>query len=129
MQKKKCVGIWMDHSTANLIDYDQSGENQTIESDFTHRRKVEALNRSEHIMHNKEQQMNEAFYKEIAAEILNYDHVVLFGPTNAKNELNNILDKDLHYVDIKIDVESADKMSDNEQMAFVRNHFDENGNS
>lgn len=75
-------------------------------------------------MHNKEQQFHEAFYKKIADEILKYDHVLLFGPTNAKMELHNLLNKDIHFKNIKIDIESADKMTDNEQYAFVRKHFE-----
>jgi len=31
--------------------------------------------------------MHEANYKEIADEILKYDNVLLFGPTNAKTKL------------------------------------------
>lgn len=85
--------------------------------------KQEVLHRSEYTMHNKRQQMQEAYYKEIADEIVKYDQVLLFGPTNAKTELNNYLNKDLHFKDIKIDVEPADKMSDNEKAAFVKNHF------
>ena len=86
--------------------------------------KEEALSKGETTMHNKEQQMHEAYYKTIADEILNYDQVVLFGPTNAKSELYNYLNKDLHFKDIKIDVESADNMTDNEKDAFVRNYFE-----
>lgn len=78
-------------------------------------------------MHNKRQQMHEAFYKGISDEILKYDHVLLFGPTNAKSELHNLLNKNFNFRDIKIDVESADKMTDNEKGAFVRNYF-ENSN-
>ena len=74
-------------------------------------------------MHNKEQQMDEAYYKKIGAAILNYQHVLLFGPTHAKSELHNYLKKDLHFKDIKIDVESTDKMTDNEKDAYVKNHF------
>ena len=74
-------------------------------------------------MHNKEQHMTDSFYKEIADKILKYDNVLLFGPTNAKKELHNFLNKDLHFKDINIDIESADKMTDNEKEAFVENHF------
>jgi hypothetical protein len=35
----------------------------------------------------------------------------------------NYLNKDLHFKDIVIDVEPADKMTDNQLDAFVRNHF------
>ncbi|MEZ4884552.1 MAG: hypothetical protein R3E32_07500 [Chitinophagales bacterium] len=124
MNTKKNLGIWMDHSTANLIDVNTKKSNHSISSQFTHNTKEEVLNRSEYIMHNKEEQMNEAYYKEIADEILKYDHVLLFGPTNARLELHNYLNKDLHFKDIKIDIESADKMTENEQFAFVRKHFD-----
>jgi stalled ribosome rescue protein Dom34 len=41
-------------------------------------------------LHSKRQQMNEAYYKEIAAVILKYDNVILFGPTNAKTELHSV---------------------------------------
>ena len=58
--------------------------------------------------------MHEAYYKEISDEILIFNHVLLFGPTNAKVELQNYLNKDLHFKDIKIDIEPADKMTDNE---------------
>jgi stalled ribosome rescue protein Dom34 len=129
MHTKKYLGIWMDHSTANLIALKGAIKSHTIESEFTHDTKVDALHRSENLMHNKEQQLHEAYYKGIAAEILKYDHVLLFGPTNAKSELHNYLNKDLHFKDIKIDIESADKMTDNEQSAFVRNHFETTGKS
>ena len=75
-------------------------------------------------MHNKEQQLHEAYFKEISEVILNYDHVLLFGPTNAKSELHNYMNKDLHFKDIIVDIESADKMTDNEKEAFVRKHFE-----
>lgn len=117
------LGIWMDHSTAHLIDPQAEENNRTITSDFTSETKTETLNRSESTMHNKEQQMNWAYYKKIAVQVLKYYRVLLFGPTNAKVELRNYLEKDLHFKDVKIDVEPADKMTTNEQRAFVTNHF------
>ena len=122
METKNNIGIWMDHSTAHLIDIN-SKINHSINSEFTFNTKEEALSRSESLMHNKRQQMHEAYYKEIADEILKYNHVLLFGPTNAKVELHNYLNKDLHFKNIKIDIEPADKMTDNEKDAFVKNHF------
>ena len=123
MKTKNNLGIWMDHSTAHLIDLN-SNINHSINSEFTFNTKEEALSRSESLMHNKRQQMHEAYYKEISDEILKFNHVLLFGPTNAKVELQNYLNKDLHFKDIKIDIEPADKMTDNEKNAFVKNHFE-----
>jgi stalled ribosome rescue protein Dom34 len=124
MKLQKTLGIWMDHANANLLDLYAKKNNHTIVSEFTFDVKEEALDRSESLMHNKEQQMHEAYYKEIAEQILKYDNVLLFGPTNAKTELHNYLNKDLHFKDIKIDIEAADKMTDNEKEAFVKNHFE-----
>lgn len=123
MEKNK-LGIWMDHSSAELIDNNSSKKEQIIESEFDFETKEEALSRSEDIMQNKRQQMHKAYYQKIADEIVNYDQVLLFGPTNAKKELHNFLNKDLHFKDIIFDIETADKMSDNEKKAFVKNHFE-----
>lgn len=125
MNNQKQLGIWMDHSTANLIDLDSNKGTKTISSEFTFDTKEEALRRSEKIMHNKRQQMHESFYKNIGSQILKYKHVLLFGPTNAKVELHNFIKKDVNYKDITIDVESADKMTDNEKVAFVKKHFND----
>tara|TARA_B100000809_G_C15140796_1_gene533234 strand:- start:7030 stop:7401 length:372 start_codon:yes stop_codon:yes gene_type:complete len=123
MKTKKKLGIWMDHSTANLIDL-TSNKHIQILSKFTFDTKEEALNRSEIVMHNKRQQMHEAYYKKIADVILKYNDVLLYGPTNAKTELQNYLNVDLHFKDIKIEVKSADNMTDNQQVAFVKNYFE-----
>ena len=123
METQKKLGIWMDHATAQLIDLISDKKGQVISSDFTFETKEEALSRSENVMHNKRQQMQEAYYKKIANAILNYNHVLLFGPTNAKTELHNYLNKDSHFKKLQIDVEAADKMTDNEKDAFVKKHF------
>lgn len=124
MEINKNLGIWMDHSEAEIIDINKESNRSSIKSKFTSDTEDAAIHKGEHLMHNKEQQMHEAYYKDIASQILKYDHVLLFGPTNAKTELHNYLNKDLHFKDIKIDIEPADKMTVNEKFAFVRNHFE-----
>lgn len=121
---KKRLGIWMDHSTAHIIEFstDQM-EIQTLNSKFTHEEKEESLGKSEQLMHNKEQHLQAEFYKEISEVIKNYDEVLLFGPTNAKTELHNILKENHHFDKIKIETASSDKMTENQQYAFVKEHF------
>jgi len=116
----------MDHSIAHLIDTNPKRNMRSIETKFSFEIKEEVLSRSEYTMHNKEQQLHEEYYKRIGEEILKYDHVLLFGPTKAKVELYNYLNKDLHFKDIKMDIEPADKMTDNEKVAFVKKHFGTN---
>ena len=123
MEDKKNLGIWMDHSSAHLFDLKSEKNNKNIASAFNFKTKEETLNKSESGMHNKRQQLHEAFYVQIADEILNYNHVLLFGPTNAKTELKNYLKQDLHFKDIEISTEPADKMTENEKVAFVREYF------
>lgn len=123
MESTKKIGIWMDHSTAELIALNVDGKQQYIQSNFSFNEKEEALRKGEKHMHNKEQQMHQAYYKEIADEILNYGHVLLFGPTDAKLELHNYLSKDRHFKDVQMDIETTDKMTDKQKEAFVKNHF------
>jgi stalled ribosome rescue protein Dom34 len=123
IESNKCLGIWMDHSVANLIDLSAGLNKHSISSDFTFETKEEALSRSEFTMHNKQEQMQTAYYKKISDEIVKYNHVLLFGPTNAKTELHNYLNKDLHFKDIQIDIESGDKMTEKQQFAFVKKYF------
>jgi stalled ribosome rescue protein Dom34 len=124
MENQKKIGIWMDHSTANFINLDKEKYNFSIQSKFTFNDKEAALRRSESLMHNKENQMHETYFKEIGHKILKYQHILIFGPTQAKTELLNFLKKDLHYKNIQIDVKSADKMTENEKRSFVWLHFE-----
>lgn len=118
------IGIWMDHSIAHLIELtSEPGEIKTVESTFTHQEKMRSLNKSESSMHNKEQREQNSYFKELGDIIKNYDEVLLFGPTSAIDELANTLRADSHFEKIKIDVKSADKMTDNQKQAFVRDYF------
>ncbi len=124
MKTKKYIGIWMDHATAHLMEFTSDPiETKTIESKFTHQVKEESLRKSENIMHNKEQHQQSEYYKKLGEVIKNYDGVILFGPTNAKDELYNILKADHNFEKIKIEVKQADKMTENQQHAIVREYF------
>jgi hypothetical protein len=74
-------------------------------------------------MHNQEQHEQSAFYKEVGAVMRNYDRVLLFGPTDAKTELLNIVRADHRFEKIGIDVEETDKMTPSEQQRFIHDHF------
>ena len=74
-------------------------------------------------MHNKEQHEQADYYNNLGGIIKNYDSVLLFGPTEAKVELYNVLKSDLRFAKIKINVKQADKMSEKQQHAFVREYF------
>ncbi len=121
------LGIWMDHSNANLIKFTNNPV-ETIHVDDRHVEKensthISSENTSESNNHNKEQQHQHSFYTKLGDVIKEYDEVVLFGPTEAKLELYNILKADHHFDKIKIETQTAVKMTENQQHAFVKEYF------
>ncbi|QEC70101.1 hypothetical protein FRZ67_01690 [Panacibacter ginsenosidivorans] len=114
----------MDHSIAYLMEYSSDTINtKVIRSKFTHFSKEQSLEKSEHLMHNKEQQQQWAYYHELGEDIKKFDEVFLFGPTDAKAELFNILKKDHHFDKMKIEVSQSYNMTENQRHAFVKAHF------
>jgi len=124
MKSKKQLGVWMDHSVAYLLEL-AKGEitTKTLESTPAFPERVPNLRLNESLMNNKEQNEVSELFKKISTVIKDYDEVLLFGPTNAKTELFNILKEDRHFEKIKIDVKPADKMTENQQQDFVKEFF------
>lgn len=114
----------MDHSSAHVMEFTAEPIATTvIESAFTAQTKEKSMEKSEHLMHNKEQQQQSAYFKKISTVMKMYDRVLLFGPTNAKLELYNLLQADEQFKKVSIEVLQADKMTPAQEHAFVRNHF------
>lgn len=124
MTTTKNIGIWMDHSVAHMMELNHDKIiTSIIKSDFTHQEKEHSLSKNENLMHNKEQHQQSKYYSTIKDVAKNYENIVLFGPTTAKNELLNLMKADHHFEKIKIETIQADKMTENQQHAFVKNHF------
>ena len=124
MTTTKRLGIWMDHASAHIMELANGRiEHRTIVSEFTHEEKEKSFSHSENVMHNKEQHKQSEFYKELGDAVRNYDEVVLFGPTDAKAELYNMLREDHRFEKIKMEIKPADKMSDVERHTFVKDYF------
>ncbi len=124
MTPLKKAGIWMDNASAHTFEFtDEAHKVETVESEFTSQVRGEVLSKGESHMHNKEQNKQSEFYKKLSKYILQYDEVLLFGPTNAKSELLNLLKEDHRYEKIKIEIKQSEKMSDNQMEAFVRDHY------
>ena len=118
------IAVWLDHTSATVLEYIAGTEESVVvHSNFTHAAKESSLASSERDMHNEENHDAIAFHKALAELILPYQQVLLFGPTTAKNELFNALKKDHHFDQKKIEVLSADKMTENQMHAFVKKYF------
>jgi hypothetical protein len=130
MKINKKIGVYLNYQTAHIIEFaNQPLETKTIESDFTHEDKLETLNKGEKTMHHKEQHEQAAYFKKISDAIRDYDEVVLFGPTKAKDELHNVLKADNHFAKIDFNVQKTDDMSEKEQEHFVNNFFSKKSNN
>jgi len=124
MTTQKSLGIWMDHLHAHIMEFTTDPiETTTVESKFTHQEKEKTLKKGENLMHDKEQHEENDYYRELGKIIRDYNDVLLFGPTDAKVELFNLLRKDHRFADIVIEIKQADKMTENQQHAFVRDYF------
>ncbi len=125
MKISKNLGIWMDHSSAFVMDY----SNDKVETNVIHAHKVvvkkdKRIAKSESQEHNIENQHQADYYKKLSEAIKGYTHVLLFGPTQAKVELKNILREYHHYDKVDIVIKQTDKMTEHQKTEFVRNHFD-----
>ncbi len=124
MVEIKRLGVWMDHSSAHLVEFGEAPkEPYIIVSTFTHQEKKHSIAKSESLMHHKEQHRQSEYYNQIAAVIRDYQEVMLFGPTDAKAELANIIKGDHLFEHIKIGIKQTDKMTQNQQKAFVKEYF------
>jgi hypothetical protein len=124
MTIEKKLGIYLDHANAHLVEYiNGTNESKMIGSKFTHEEKEQSLGKSENLMHNKEEHEQAEYYKAIAEAIRHYDYVLLFGPSQAKAELHNILNADHRFAKIRIEVRPGDKMTETQIHTFVRDYF------
>lgn len=77
MMKTNPIGIWTDHSNAQLIVFKSGAiETKIIDYEFTHEDKRDTLHKGQKAMHHKEQHEELAYYKAIAAEIKQYHEVL-----------------------------------------------------
>lgn len=132
---EKKIGVWLDHHHAHFIEV--NGEDvitQTIESGFTrHEREVgegatgsrfgQHSTNNENNRNNRIQNELKGYYKLITDRLAGYDHVLLFGPTTAKNELYNYINERKSFANKRIEIKNSDKLTENQLKAVVRNHF------
>ena len=124
MKLTKQLGIWMDHSIAHLMELkNDTIISKTIESQPNPRVKEQNMDKDESHMLKKEQNQLSAYFKKLSADIKDYEEVILFGPTEAKNELLNLLKNNHQFEKIKIAVRSADKMTEIQRNTFVKEYF------
>ena len=124
MKNIKQLGIWMDHSNAYMMELtNDTIVANNIVSELADPEAEFNFYKGEKLIHKKEQNLQLRYYKKLGETIKKYQEVVLFGPTDAKNELLNLLKNDHLFENIKIEVMNSDKMTDSQMQTFVREYF------
>lgn len=127
MKNIKKLGVWMDHTIAHMIVLNNNSvASNTIESHSLQGEK-QNFGKDESLKHNTEQDQLSDYFKRLSAVIKDYQEVILFGPTNAKTELFNLLKEDNQFNNIKIEIETTDYLTDNQMLVFVKEHFEKVG--
>jgi hypothetical protein len=124
MKNIKRLGIWMDHSDAFLMELTNDMIlTSRVFSDLSNQETEFDIYKGEKLINKKERHLQLFYYRKLGEIIKKYQEVVLFGPTDAKNELLNLLKVDHLYEDIKIETTNSDKMTENQMQIFVREYF------
>ena len=114
----------MDHSNAFLMELkNDTILTNSVVSELSDHESEFNFYKGEKLIHKKQQHLQLSYYKKLGDIIKKYQEVVLFGPTDAKNELINLLKTDHLFEDIKIEVINSDKMTEDQMQTFVREYF------
>ena len=132
----KNIGLWIDHKKAVFVIQTEQGENiQQIESEigrYVHYRGAShtkspfsaQYQQGDDQLDNKYNEQLHKFYEQVIANLREADAVLIFGPGEAKREL----EKRIAHQKVKVPVlktEAADKMTERQIAAKVRNYFQE----
>ena len=128
------AGVWIDHHKAVLIRMTSEGEeitqiNSNVEKPFSsaagsgsdgeHPKNYQSENKQEHKFMS---QLN-GFYDEVLKALDGADPLLILGPGEAKGEFQKRLQHQ-HFPARAIEIATADKMSDRQIAARVREHFE-----
>ena len=120
---KKQIGLWIDHRKAIIVTI-KDGEEEikkiksNMEKDVRFKGEGGA---GEDVRDRQFENHLNSFYDEVVAYIRDADSIQIFGPGEAKGELKKRIEHDGIKADVL--VETADKMTDNQIVAKVRERF------
>jgi stalled ribosome rescue protein Dom34 len=125
---KNAAGMWIDHRKAVIVVVsDQGEETKQIESDMEKHVRFSGGSRSEQGGGEDQQDRQftghlNAYYDEVIAHLRDAESILIFGPGEAKGELEKRLaSKGLS--GRVVGIETVDKMTDRQIAAKVRQHF------
>ncbi len=119
MSKK--IGLWIDHHKAVIVSVvGEDQETKIIHSDIE--KHGQSGNQADDIKLQVLTQHLNIYYGQVISFLHNAESVFLFGPGEAKGELEKRLAKD-HPGNLVVTVETADKMTDPQIVEKIKKHF------
>lgn len=119
----KTIGLWIDHrETVMVVLTPQGEETRRLESGAEKRAETTQEVTAEDMRDRKFTNSLNKYYDGVIAHIHEADSILIFGPGEAKGEL----EKRLEIAGLKghiVGVETVDKMTDRQIAAKVREHF------
>lgn len=125
MADRKLAGIWMDSENAIVV------KNHDIESAFKFfvcdpvKREVQHGNTNEKNANNVEQTNIAKFFKDLEHLITNTEELYLTGTGQIQEQFKNHLAETAQFKNLKVTLDTAQKMSNEEVLATVKKHFGE----
>jgi len=132
---KKQTGIWIDAKKAVIVFLEGSSHSfKTIHSNIASRERIpgetkwftrfgnQFLN-FEKRKKNRRVNKIRIYLKDVVNAIRNADELVLFGPAGMKTELEKAIWKETTHSPVIRAVETADSMTDNQIVAWVKNYY------
>ena len=130
----KNIGLWIDHKKAIIVIQSEQGEDiQKIESEVGRHVRYRGAShpkspysaqhqQGDNQLDNKFTEQLNNFYDKVIAHIRAAEAVLIFGPGEAKGELEKRIIHEKVKVQI-VGIETADKLTDRQITTKVRNYF------
>jgi stalled ribosome rescue protein Dom34 len=123
---KQKVGLWIDHEKAVIFSLaDEGAKIKRIPSELKTNSRISGGAQKESAEEHGDKRLTDRlnnFYDEVVEYIRGAESILIFGPGEAKKELKKRLEsKTLHGTIVGF--ETADKMTDNQIVAKVRQRF------
>lgn len=131
----KKAGVWIDQKEAKVITLTENSEEMiTISSEIDPQERIPGEGKQYgrfggqflSLEKNKQNQQKEhlkRYLNRVQKSLEDKDEIMLFGPAQIKNELGKLLQQNQNLSDKLREIKSAEKMTENQKVAFVRDYF------
>lgn len=125
MKDRKVAGLWIDTQKAILVKNHDAQNTSDFKLCEPIKAEVQGWNSSEKNANNAEQTNRMKFFKEIDHMIENTEELYITGPGQVQEELKRYLHETAQFKNLKITLDTAQHMSDEEVLETVKKHFGE----